>query len=456
MKSCFFGKNKKPKAAQHKEDSVFKNCFFGKNKEQGGAILLALFTVSFVIFLATEISKQSIVEYFTSASAVKKVQAHHAAQACLRLNLLRIKGYQQASRALAKTLPDPSMLDIIWNLPLTWPLTIPKEISSFDKSSINKTLESSLLKQQFISFITSEGGRIDINDLGSPSESLRNHTKDQLLLRFQDRITNKDDAFSTRYANFNFEELVNNIADWVDEDQVSWNGGSEESYYTDLRNQFIPPNRPFKTMEELHMISGMEDRIYRFLSRQITLYGVKGININQAKRQVLLNLFTPYGVEIANQIIDDLLKRRADPSLGGPFKNEEDFIGFLENYIEVEEFTDKENRFPLFFGSESNFHISCTGVSGKMIREIQAIVYDSDSVRDRLQKALINDAKKQDPKCKELTGNEYYQCLCKESKSDTEKNKCIRDNKKLEQDLKEDTLAPLPPGPPTIIFQDVK
>ena len=338
-----------------------RSCFFGKNRERGGAILLALFTVSFVIFLATEISKQSIVEYFTSASAVKKVQAHHAAQACLRLNLLRIKGYQQASRAMGKGLPDPSMLDIIWSLPLTWPLTIPKEISSFDKSSINKTLGSSLLKQQFVSFITSEGGRIDINDLGSPSESLRNHTKDQLLLRFQDRITNKDDPFSTRYANFNFEELINNIADWIDEDQISWNGGNEASYYTDLKNQFIPPNRPFKTMEELHMVSGMEDRIYRFLSRQITLYGVKGININQAKQQTLLNLFTPYGLEIANQIVGDILKRRNDPSLGGPFKDEEDFIDFLENYIEVEEFTDKENRFPLFFGSESNFHISCTG-----------------------------------------------------------------------------------------------
>ena len=91
-----------------------------------------------------------------------------------------------------------------------------------------------------------------------------------------------------------------------------------------------------------------------------------------------------------------------------------------------------------------------------MTREIQAIVYDSDSVKGRLQKALINDAKKEDPKCKGLTGNEYYECLCKESKSDTEKNKCIRDNKKLDQDIEEETLPPLPAGPPTIIFQDVK
>ncbi|MCJ8276654.1 MAG: hypothetical protein HRT44_11015 [Bdellovibrionales bacterium] len=69
-----------------------------EKSEKGSAMMLAIFTVSFVIFLATEISQQTIMEYFASATEVKKVQAQYAARACLNLSLLRIKAYQQATK----------------------------------------------------------------------------------------------------------------------------------------------------------------------------------------------------------------------------------------------------------------------------------------------------------------------------------------------------------------------
>ena len=129
-------------------------------KEKGSAIMLAIFTVTFVIFLATEISQQTIMEHLTSATEVKKVQAQYAAQACMRLNLLRIKGYQQATKALGDKAPT-AMLDMIWSFPLAWPPSLPKDISSFDSSTINKTVGGSLLKQQFVSSISAEGSKID-------------------------------------------------------------------------------------------------------------------------------------------------------------------------------------------------------------------------------------------------------------------------------------------------------
>ena len=128
-------------------------------------MMLAMFTVTFVIFLATEISQQTIMEYFASATEVKKVQAHYAAKACLNLSLLRIKGYQQATKALGNAIPDLSMVDMIWSFPLSWPPALPKEISSFDSSTIKKTVGGSYMKHQFLSSITAEGGKIDINDI---------------------------------------------------------------------------------------------------------------------------------------------------------------------------------------------------------------------------------------------------------------------------------------------------
>ena len=421
--------------------------------------MLALFTTTFVIFLTNEIASYTIMEYLTSAVEIKKVQAQYAAQACLRLNLLRIKGYQQATRALGDALPDMTMLDMIWQFPLAWPPQLPQEISNFDSSTIKKTVGGSLLKHQFVSSISPEGGKIDINDLGSLSVTLKQRTKLQLLQRLQARVLQNDDNFAERYANFNFEELINNIADWVDDDQESLNGGSEQGYYTDYRNEFIPPNRPFKTMQEMHMVAGMTDEIYEVLTPHITLYGVKGINVNQADRDVLLSLFTNYDKELSDEIVTEILKRRSNPDLGGPFKDEKEFIGFLGGYIDPDTFNDEENKVPLFFGAELNFKINCIGVSGNMTREIEAVVYDATSVKSRLQAALIKDQKTdQNPACKNLTGEALYECQCDEISDDTARKKCVEDKKKAAKkpDQGNSKVPPLPPGPPRMIIQQVK
>jgi general secretion pathway protein K len=430
-----------------------------RSNEKGSAIMLAVFTVTFVIFLATEVSKVTIMEYLTSATEVKKVQAHYAAQSCLRLNLLRIKAYQQATRALGSMVPNLQMLDMIWSFPLSWPPTLPSEISSFDSSTISKTVGSSLLKQQFVSSITAEGGKIDINDLGSPSQGLRQKTRLQILQRLQARVLNQDDSFAERYSNFNFEELVNNIADWIDEDQESLNGGGEQSYYPDFRNEFIPPNRPFKTMEELHMVAGMTDEIYEILTPQITLYGVKGINVNQAEEDVLLSLFNTYNPDLAKDVVREILRRRNDPDLGGPFKDEREFMGFLAGFIDPQSFNDEENKVPLFFGAELNFRISCIGVSGKMTREIESVVYDATSVKTHLREILSQEQSNlnQDPACRDLTGDQMYECLCKNKANENDKQQCINNLKnQAQQDQRQGRNEPLPPGPPRMIFLRVK
>ena len=316
-----------------------------------------------------------------------------------------------------------------------------------------------MLKEQFVSSITAEGGKIDINDLGSPSENLRLKTKAQLLQRIQARVLNGDDRFAERYSNYNFEELINNIADWVDDGDESLNGGSEKAYYTDFRNEFIPPNRPFKTMQELHMVSGMTDEIYEILAPQITLYGVKGINVNQAERDVLLSLFSNFPPETSDEIVTEIIKRRNDPELGGPFSDEKEFIGFLGGFIDPDAFNDEENKVPLFFGAELNFRINCIGVAGRMTREIEGVVYDASSVRTRLKDALLKDQiEEQDPRCQNLTGEPLYECLCEEEEDDKKRKRCINDKKTAaqKQDQSNNKQQPLQPGPPRLIIQQIK
>ena len=427
-------------------------------------MLLAIFTVAFVIFLTTEIAEETIAEYLASSTEVKKVQSYYAAKACMQLSLLRIKGYQQATEALGSVIPDASMLDLIWKFPLSWPPAIPKDLNSFDSSTIKKTVAGSSFKNQFLSSITPEGGRIDINDLGSPSRTLREKTRKQILERLQSRVLHGDDDFSDRYSNFNFEELINNITDWIDADSSGLNGGDERSLYSDLRNEFLPPNRPFKTVEELHMIDGMTDEIYEVLAPEITLFGVKGINVNQAEKDVLLSLFTRIDPSTADEIATEILKRRNNPELGGPFKDEKDFLGFLSGFIDAEKFN--EENVPLFYGAELNFKVSCIGQAGNLAREIQAIVYNPLSVQQRLQEALEKDKVEENggrnlaEECKDKPeGDEKYRCLCQLAGNDSEIKRCVDSKKQEAEQAKNQDQSQgrnqIQRGPPKIIYWQV-
>ena len=436
--------------------------------EKGSALLLALFTMMFVLFLANEVTELTLMEYLASSTEVKRVQARATSQACLRLSLLRIKAYQRMNqRQMGPLGPMLSFakpfMDMIWSFPLTWPLTLPKGMNSVSQSVIQNTMDQSFLKQPFSSSIESLGGKIDINDLGSPSETVKLQTRQQILQIFQTLLngeSNDNKKLKEKYESFNFEQLLNNIQDWVDPGLEGLNGGNEATLYSDLDNENMPPNSPFKTMEELHLVSGMTDELYEFLTPHLTLYGPKGVDINSAPRMVLLSLFPSLTLEEAQTVVDALLERRQLGPMEGNFNNEKEFFEFLSTYMNPEDFQ-KQAPLNLFFSSTINFEISCFGSSGPITQGIRAVVYDAQSVQTR----LVNQLKKEKKNCSGLRGDSLYQCLCRDALGANKKN-CIQkarsgqldqrpsnpQNPGLpynEQNLQEPGL---PPGPPPVIF----
>lgn len=419
---------------------------------RGSAIMFSMFVLSLLMFIAMEVSKDTVVEYQGSSNNIKRVQAYYAAKSCTDLSLLRIKAFQQASAALAKQIPDPSMLDMIWTFPLSWPIVAPSGVSESDKDSIKKVVDTSTIKHQFSSKITAESRKIDVNDLASSSEGIREKTKQQILDFFKVKLQDGSD-FSKKYANFRFENLIMHMADWIDADSNSQLGGDEGSYYSDRRSLFIPPNQAFKTIEELHMVRDMEDEIFEVLAPIITIYGAKGININYAEKEMLMGLDRRITSEYADQII----KRRSDPSQGGLFKDKKDFMGFIAQYgIGENEFD--EAKVPLYFDQEVNFTISCIGAVGRITREITTQVFDFRNIQERLVENYATDTDPNKKQCAELQGDDKYKCLCADKTDPAENKKCIDTEKANDTNKKPDqgqTQAP-EPGPPYIIFQDVK
>ncbi|MEN0059012.1 MAG: type II secretion system protein GspK, partial [Bdellovibrio sp.] len=264
------------------------------SNQRGIALMIAIACLMLIMYFAMEVSYDSSVEYLVNAQGLNRVKAYYAAKSGMQLSLLRIKIYQQAQSQLGSQLGDSQLLNKIWQFPFAWPLPIPAELSAVDKDSFNKLSKESFMDASYMVTIEDEGSRIDLNDLVSTSKVLRETAKKQLLIIFEQK-KKADSEFLRQYSNTNFEELINNIADWMSAKAQSQNGGDKRARYADLNRQaqntdYYPPNRSFRTIDELHFIPGMNDDFYNLLLPRVTLYGMKGINPNLATREVLLSL----------------------------------------------------------------------------------------------------------------------------------------------------------------------
>ncbi|MGZ3775496.1 MAG: general secretion pathway protein GspK [Pseudobdellovibrionaceae bacterium] len=345
---------------------------------RGIALMLAIACLMLIMYFANEVSYDSNVEYLVNSQGLNRIKAYYAAKSGLQLSLLRIKIYQQAQSKFGAQLGNSPLLDQIWKFPFAWPLPIPAELSAIDKDNFKKLTKESAMDASYMVTIEDEGSKIDLNDLNSPSKVLRDSTKIQLLKIFQQKLK-EDEAFMKDYSNVRFEELINNIADWMSDKAASLNGGDKKSRYSDLNQEaqvdYYPPNRAFRTLAELHMVSGMNDDFYNLLEPRITIYGMKGINPNLATREVLKSL----DPAMTDEVVSEIIKRRDSQELGGPFKCDQnggssEFWNFVQQ--RGVRMLGKPEEVPLICDTVLSFKIRSTGNFASATREITAIVTD--------------------------------------------------------------------------------
>jgi general secretion pathway protein K len=368
----------------------------GLSNNRGVALLIALFAMVLLTFIASEISYDARVEYVVSAQAVNRVKAYYAAKAAMELSLLRIMVYKQAAVALGSK--SAAMLEPIWKFPFMWPpAAVGEKMTEVDKSMIKGAVEESLMEATYTTQIESEGGKLDINDLGSPVKALRESTKQIVKKIFENEMINNED-FKKKYGTERFDELVNNISDWIDEDKESQNGGDETHLYDKMPqpdsgslSDIFPPNRPFRTLEELHMVAGMKDDFYKLLEPRVTVFGTMGISVNYAPKELLMSL----DETMTSNVVDELIKMRNDPQ-HGPFKSADEFLQAV-NGAGGRSANIEALKIPLLVGMEFNFRIRTAGVVANVKREITAVTYDYENLVDALAKSLDDQDKTTDP-----------------------------------------------------------
>ena len=331
------------------------------NNRKGVALLLAATTLVLMVYIANEVSMDSTIEYAVNSQEINRIKAYYAARNSVDIALLRVKLFQQASRM---QLPSgfAQELDQIWKFPFAWPLPIPAEASAIDKEDVAGTLKEALFEGQYEHQILDEGTKIDVNDLASPSKTLREVTKKQLLNVFENKIQS-DDRFREQYQNFRFDELINRIYDWMSSSNASINGGDKRGPFQGLGEGY-PPNRGFRTLDEIRLVPGMTEEFFNILSPLMTVYGMKAINPNTSSEAVLKSL----DPGITTEAVKEAIERREDPDKGGPFRggtSEEcrnDFKSFIES--RGARLANEFDQIPFVCDKVMNFKIIATGRSG--------------------------------------------------------------------------------------------
>src|ERR1035441_6856738 len=106
-----------------------------KSNQSGIALLITLFAIMIMIFLAVEIGYNTHVELKVGAAQVDRLKAYYLAKAGVQLSVLRINAYKTVASKFGQALgSNKSDLDLIWKFPFTWPPMIPEEANGVDKA----------------------------------------------------------------------------------------------------------------------------------------------------------------------------------------------------------------------------------------------------------------------------------------------------------------------------------
>ena len=97
------------------------------------------------------------------------------------------------------------------------------------------------------------------------------------------------------------EEVVGNLIDWVDTDDnrinvtPAWTfeegaGENEDGYYSRQDDRYRVKDSPFSSVEELRLVRGVNDDLYRFLRDKVSADGAGKVDVNQASAEVIASV----------------------------------------------------------------------------------------------------------------------------------------------------------------------
>ncbi|MGZ3700289.1 MAG: general secretion pathway protein GspK [Bdellovibrionota bacterium] len=340
--------------------------------QRGVAMLMALITMFVLAIIAGELVYQSGVYSSVVFRARDQLRASLLARSGLRLALLQVRATKKAkAKAKAMGLGDnASVVDKIWQTPMILPPPDIPGLAPSDTATLEAFRTSLGLEGTVNVTILGENGRMGINQLvwppsnpndvagvskggtrldpnnplgpppGTPvpngqsaTEQLTEAKKkvhDSYVEIFNNMLEKKrqdDDSFRDKYANVTGEQMVGNILAWMDPNtQNDGDGRDKNDFYSRAEpSPYMPKNAPIANSSEYHMIKNLDETLFKLVDDNFTVQNANSLDVNKASLLLIHSLIP----DLTPDALERIGKRRTDDTLGGPFKDANDFWTFL-------------------------------------------------------------------------------------------------------------------------------
>ena len=387
--------------------------------EGGVAMMMAMITMLLMTILAAELVYETTVYNNIVFRQTDQLRARMLARSGMRLALLQVRAAKKAGTKAKGILGDSagSLVDQLWQTPLVLPPPAVPGVEGIEAAGLNKFGSELSLGGVISVSITGENSRLSLNQLvwnkpvekpaatgagatggtaagatggaranpggtGTPPQTAEQRKQEltaarEALAKVVDQLLqNKresDEKFNARAYGINGQILVGNLLAWMDPaTEVDGENRDKRDYY--LRHEPEPygiKEQPLFHESELHMVKGFDDEIARMFEDNFTTQFTGGINVNTASALLLRAVIS----ELTEADADAVLKRRADQSQGGNFKNEKEFWDYLTTLGDFAAAKQRIEQQKLkILGEETSYRVSVTGTAGQASSTWTALV----------------------------------------------------------------------------------
>ncbi|MFH1261931.1 MAG: hypothetical protein V1495_00575 [Pseudomonadota bacterium] len=379
-----------------------------KNNAKGSiALVLVLITVTLITALVVEITYRSQVSASVVVNRRESAKAYELARAAINWSVFRL----QLDSALDQIPVIPGtnyggkkddLLEVQWAIPIPYPFA-PGKTTKADAAS------PSDLGGSFVSVLSDESARINLNDVGSggPQGNVKWSGTAEILENLL-----LSPRFKAYFKGRDHREVLWGIDDWTDADSIvnHIGGGIEDAEYQIEGMKYHVKNAPFYTLTELHYLKPMTDDLYRELAPFVTVYPFDArlprynispvnplgkINVNTASLELIASLFNRDTMPDWRERLDcaqKFVKARESMAFRSVRGEEPSFLTFLGRACRVE--TGQSGETPILTPSvervlsptcaSDTFSVEANGLVGVTDKAIRAVLYRKDSSKIKI------------------------------------------------------------------------
>lgn len=293
-----------------------------RRQQRGVALIMVLSSLTILAVMLTEFQQESSAELGSAMSERDAVQAEYSAKSAIALTRLIIAAEPTIRQGLGFLLAAMKMGQVqipVWEHTdlLLSVFNDEASVKDFGKmlgSSLEKTKGLGLPGARFEVKIVDEDSKLNFNYAARGTVPANMVVTNQFLSLVQGE--QYDPLFEGRDVDGNFKDrriVCSAIVDWVDpnndadpctpEIQTATQSSSEDSFYEGLKHPYHRKNAAFDSLEELHLVRGIDDEFWNTFvdpdsedpkKRIVTVWGSDKVNINTANGFTLVTLICQF------------------------------------------------------------------------------------------------------------------------------------------------------------------